>query len=233
MVLKTGPMLTSLLLKYALWHSRQKLFNKTRCYEITSALTVSNQPLQLQIKTFKVHFLICSLKHVLQRKGGAFNVWKAAGIHVSNGKNSNLPSHAGSVGCHTSSSLLWGLQVPALHVSKGLRSTTARPTCCGVKSLSPPVICSLRIVFRNPFRRRPCNPAFLLCSLSHCQSLFYPWPLIGRLSIFSMHLIHLIKLHHIKHRPEIKSQLSKECCRYSFFWFTISCFGFFLSLYRR
>lgn len=74
MVLKTGPMLTSLLLKYALRHLRHKLFNKTGHYENTSALTIANQPLKLQIKTFKVHFLICSLKHAFAKGRWSFYV---------------------------------------------------------------------------------------------------------------------------------------------------------------
>lgn len=120
-------MLTSLLPKYAVLHSLHMLFNKTRRYEITFAPTVSNKPLQLQIKTFKVHFLICSSSlnvfqasnMLLQRNSEAFNVWKAAGNHFFNGENSNLQSQAGNMGRNISYNLLWGLQVwQPFHMSK-------------------------------------------------------------------------------------------------------------------
>lgn len=78
------------------------LFSKTRCYEISFPVTVSNKPLQPQIKTFKIHSLICSRSlnvlqasnMLLQRNSEAFNVWRAAGIHFFSGENSNLQIQA-------------------------------------------------------------------------------------------------------------------------------------------
>lgn len=78
------------------------LCSKTRYHEISFPVTVSNKPLQPQIKTFKVHSLIGSRSlnvfqasnMLLQRNSEAFNVWKAAGIHFFNGENSNLQSQA-------------------------------------------------------------------------------------------------------------------------------------------
>lgn len=169
---------------------------------------------------------------LLQRNSEAFNVWKVARIHFFNGTKIQIYSFKLTV---------WGVTLPTIcreacrcnnpatclneHncSSYMLQSSEFISSCC---------VCLLQIIFRNPLRRMPCNPAFVLFLFFSLWISWYPWPLIGiiKLSIIPMHSI---KLYHIKHRPEIKSLLSKEHYRYSFFSFTTtSSFSSLLSLYR-
>lgn len=88
-------------------------------------------------RLFKVHFLICSLKHAFATGRWSFYVWRAAGIHVSNGNNSNLPSTLAARGVTLPTACGEACRCDSPAMCLRLRSTAARPTCCGVESLSP------------------------------------------------------------------------------------------------